>query len=297
MNEIIEQEENIEELIYEIRGVQVMLDSDLARLYKCVNGTKDINKAVKRNIERFPDNFMFRLTKQEYDNLRFQLGTSKIRGGRRYNPYVFTEQGVAMLSSVLHSDIAIKMSIQIINAFVVMRKFISNNLVEQKYINNLVLKHDSEIELLKESFNKIDEKRKINEIYFNGQIFDAYSKIQDIFKLASKELIIIDAYTDNTTLDIIKRLKVNVTIITKPNNLLTNQDIKKYNRQYHNLKVYYTNNFHDRYFIIDNTQIYHCGASINRIGYKTFSITMMNDKDVCNLLINSVNKIIKEEKQ
>lgn len=296
MNEIIEQEENIEELIYEIRGVQVMLDSDLARLYKCVNGTKDINKAVKRNIERFPDNFMFRLTKQEYDNLRFQLGTSKIRGGRRYNPYVFTEQGVAMLSSVLHSDIAIKMSIQIINAFVVMRKFISNNLVEQKYINNLVLKHDSEIELLKESFNKIDEKRKINEIYFNGQIFDAYSKIQDIFKLASKELIIIDAYTDNTTLDIIKRLKVNVTIITKPNNLLTNQDIKKYNRQYHNLKVYYTNNFHDRYFIIDNTQIYHCGASINRIGYKTFSITMMNDKDVCNLLINNVNKIIKEEK-
>lgn len=296
MNEVIEQEENIEELIYEIRGVQVMLDSDLARLYKCVNGTKDINKAVKRNIERFPDNFMFRLTKQEYDNLRFQFGTSKVRGGRRYNPYVFTEQGVAMLSSVLHSDIAIKMSIQIINAFVVMRKFISNNLVEQKYINNLVLKHDSEIELLKESFNKIDEKRKINEIYFNGQIFDAYSKIQDIFKLASKELIIIDAYTDNTTLDIIKRLKVNVTIITKPNNLLTNQDIKKYNRQYHNLKVYYTNNFHDRYFIIDKTQIYHCGASINRIGYKTFSITMMNDKDVCNLLINSVNKIIKEEK-
>ena len=146
MNEVIEQEENIEELIYEIRGVQVMLDSDLARLYKCVNGTKDINKAVKRNIERFPDNFMFRLTNQEYDNLRFQFGTSKIRGGRRYNPYVFTEQGVAMLSSVLHSDIAIKMSIQIINAFVVMRKFISNNLVEQKYINNLVLKHDSEIE-------------------------------------------------------------------------------------------------------------------------------------------------------
>ena len=236
---------------------------------------------------------MFRLTNQEYDNLRFQLGTSKVRGGRRYNPYVFTEQGVAMLSSVLHSDIAIKMSIQIINAFVIMRKFISNNLVEQKYINNLVLKHDSEIELLKESFNKIDEKRKINEIYFNGQIFDAYSKIQDIFKSASKELIIIDAYTDNTTLDIIKRLKVNVTIITKPNNLLTNQDIKKYNRQYHNLKVYYTNNFHDRYFIIDKTQIYHCGASINRIGYKTFSITMMNDKDVCNLLINSVNKIIK----
>ena len=157
MNDVIVKDEVvIENLIYEIRGVQVILDSDLARLYECVNGTKDINKAVKRNIERFPENFMFQLTDEEYDNLRFQIGTSKVRGGRRYNPYVFTEQGVAMLSSVLHSDVAIKMSIQIINAFVIMRKYISNNLIEQRYINNLVLEHDSEIKLLKESFGKIE---------------------------------------------------------------------------------------------------------------------------------------------
>ena len=293
MNHVIVKDEVvIENLIYEIRGVQVILDSDLARLYECVNGTKDINKAVKRNIERFPENFMFQLTDEEYDNLRFQIGTSKVRGGRRYNPYVFTEQGVAMLSGVLHSEVAIKMSIQIINAFVIMRKYISNNLIEQRYINNLVLEHDSEIKLLKESFGKIEEKRKINEIYFNGQIYDAYSKIQDIFKTAKKRLIIIDAYTDNTLLDIIKRLNIDVIIITKKDNLLTHQDITKYNKQYHNLKVIYNNTFHDRYFIIDKTQVYHCGTSINRIGYKTFSINLISDDDVCNSLINKVNKII-----
>ena len=293
MNGVIGKDEVIiENLIYKIRGVHVILDSDLAKLYECVNGTKDINKAVKRNIERFPESFMFQLSDEEYDNLRFQVGTSKVRGGRRYNPYVFTEQGVAMLASVLHSEIAIKMSIQIINAFVITRKYVSNNLIEQRYINNLVLQHDSEIKLLKESFDKAEEKKKINEIYFNGQIYDAYSKIQDIFKVAIEKLIIIDSYADNTLLDIVKRLNIEVIIITKPNNLLTKQDITKYNKQYHNLKVIYSNNFHDRYFLIDGKEAYHCGASINRIGYKTFSITMIGDKEVCNLLFDKVNKII-----
>ena len=295
MNDIIVKDKVvIEDLIYEIRGKQVMLDSDLARLYECVNGTKDINKAVKRNIERFPESFMFQLTDEEYENLRFQIGTSSLGnnyGGRRYNPYVFTEQGVAMLSSVLHSEIAIKMSVQIINAFVVMRKYISSNLIEQRYINNLVLEHDSEIKLLKDSFSKIEENRKVNEIYFNGQIYDAYSKIQDIFKSATKKLIIIDAYADNTILDIIKRLDIEVIIITKKDNLLTKQDIEKYNKQYHNLKVIFNNNFHDRYFLIDDEIIYHCGASINRIGYKTFSINLVSDKEVCEMLINKVNEI------
>ena len=291
-NVIVKEEIVIENLIYEIRGVQVILDSDLARLYECTNGTKDINKAVKRNTERFPESFMFQLTDEEYYNLRFQSGTSKRRGGRRYNPYVFTEQGVAMLSSVLHSEIAIKMSIQIINAFVIMRKYMSNNLIEQRYINNLVLEHESEIKLLKESFGKIEEKRKINEIYFNGQIFDAYSKILEIFKTATKKLVIIDAYADNTILDIVKRLSIQVIIITKKDNLLTYQDITKYNKQYHNLKVFFNNDFHDRYFLIDDKDIYHCWTSINRIGYKTFSITMIGDKEVVDLLFDKVNKII-----
>ena len=285
-------EKEIKKLIYEIRGKQVMLDSDLAMLYKCVNGTKDINKAVKRNIERFPESFMFRLTDEEYNFLRFQTGTSNIKGGRRYNPYVFTEQGVAMLSSVLHSLTAIETSIQIINAFVAMRKYISNNLMEQKYINNMLLKHDTEIKLLQDSFNELENNKKINEIYFNGQIYDAYSKIQDIFNSAIKKLVVIDSYADNTILDIIKRLNIDVIIITKPDNLLTHQDINKYNKQYHNLKVYYDNTFHDRYFILDDKKIYHCGSSINRIGYKTFSITLIGDNEINRLLINKVNTII-----
>lgn len=293
MNNIMSENETvIENLIYEIRGVQVILDSDLARLYECINGTKDINKAVKRNIERFPKSFMFQLSDEEFDDLRFQIGTSKVRGGRRYNPYVFTEQGVAMLSSVLHSEVAIKMSIRIINAFVIMKKFMSNDLLEQKYINNLVLKHDSEIKILKESFSKINEKRKINEIYFNGQIYDAYSKVQDIFNSATKKLIIIDSYADNTILDIIKRLNVEVVIVTKKDNLLTNQDILRYNKQYQNLRVVFNNDFHDRYFLIDEQLVYHCGTSINRIGYKTFSITMIGDSEICNLLFTKVNKLI-----
>ena len=132
----------------------------------------------------------------------------------------------------------------------------------------------------------------INEIYFDGQIYDAYSKIQDIFKSADKRLIIVDAYADNTILGIVKRLGVEVIIITKPNNLLTKQDIVKYNKQYHNLNVCFSNKFHDRYFILDNSKVYHCGASINRIGYKTFSINLINDNGVCNLLIDRVNYII-----
>ena len=201
-----------------------------------------------------------------------------------------------MLSSVLHSDIAIKMSIQIINAFVIMRKYVSNSLIDQNHINDLVIKHDSEIKLLKESFGKIDKKRKVNEIFFSGQIFDAYSKILDIFKSANKNLVIIDSYADNTLLDIVKRLKVKVTIITKKNNLLTYQDIMQYNKQYRNLNVVYDNTFHDRYFIIDNKYVYHCGTSINRIGSKTFSITLIGDKIVCNLLKQNVNKIISVNK-
>ena len=173
-----------------------------------------------------------------------------------------------------------------------MRHYISSNLMEQKYINNQVLKNTEDIRLLQESFQKFEEKGKVNEIYFNGQIFDAYSKIQDIFKTANNKLIIIDAYADNTLLDIIKKLSVKVVIITKSNNLLTNQDVLKYNGQYNNLKVIFNNDFHDRYFIIDENDIYHCGTSINRIGYKTFSINLINDSDVCTSLINKVKNII-----
>lgn len=193
-----------------------------------------------------------------------------------------------MLATVLKTSIASQMSVSIMRAFVTMRKFISKNLIEQKYINNQVLKNTEDIKLLQESFQKFEEKRKDNEIYFDGQIFDAYSKIQEIFKTAKKKLIVIDGYADNTILDIIKRLDIEVIIITKKDKFLTNQYVIKYN----NLKVIYDNTFHDRYFIIDKTKIYHCGTSVNRIGYKTFSINLISDEEICNLLISKINKTI-----
>ena len=180
---------------------------------------------------------------------------------------------------------------EIINAFVYMRHYIGTSEYRLSNVETKIIEHDKNIKLLQESFSKLGEKRKDNEIYFNGQIYDAYSKIQEIFKSANKELIIIDGYADNTILDIIKRLNIDVTIITKPNNLLTLQDINRYNLQYNNLKVKYDNTFHDRYFILDKSIVYHCGSSINRIGYRTFSITLINDLEVCNLLINKVNNI------
>ena len=286
-NIVLKNNERIENLIYEIRGKQVMLDSDLARLYKIE--TRVLVQKLKRNIERFPEEFCFQLNKKEFLNWRSQnVMSDNDKIGLRRPPYVFTEQGVAMLSAILNSEVAIKVSIDIMNAFVLMRKFVGANLIEQKYINNLVLEDHDKIQVLEESFQKLEEKRKDSEIYFDGQIYDAYSKILDIFKSAKNELIIIDSYADNTLLDIIKRLNVKVTIITKPNNLLTKQDLEKYNKQYYNLTVKYDNTFHDRYFILDNDTVYHCGASINRIGYKTFSITLVGDDDVGQLLIDKV---------
>ena len=292
-NIIVKDEEKLTNLIYEIRGKQVMLDSDLARIYECANGTKSINLAVKRHINRFPERFMFQLAEEEYNNLRFQSETAKKNTMSRTLPYAFTEQGVAMLATVLKTSVAEEMSIKIMDAFVAMRKFISSNLIEQKYINNLVLKHDYQITLLQKSLAQFEEKEPVSEIYFNGQIYDAYSKILDIFKSAKKELIIIDAYADKILLDIIKEVpNINVTIITKTPSLLSKTTIEKYNKEYHNLVIKYDNTFHDRYFILDNSIVYHCGASINRIGYKTFSITKIGDKEVIAALITQINKII-----
>ncbi len=296
LNEVINNDnKKIEDMIYEIRGKHVMLDFDLAKVYDCKNGTKQINQAVKRHMNKFPERFMFQLNDEEcLTHLRSQIVTSNNKGGRRYNPYAFTEEGVAMLATVLRTKVAEEISIKIMDAFVSMRHYMSSNLLEQKYINNMVMEHEYEIKLLQESFDKLEEKKKVTEIYFNGQIFDAYSKILDILKSANGSIVVIDVYADNTILDIIKRLDVDVTIITKPNNLLTKQDISKYNKQYGNLRVVYDNTFHDRYLILDNSIIYHCGSSINRIGYRTFSINLVSDDEICKLLIDRINSLDKK---
>ena len=287
MNDIVlNNEEQIGNMIYEIRGKQVMLDSDLAKLYQVE--TKRINEAVKNNIEKFPERFSWKLTDNESKNFLVENFDQKneTRGGRYKNPRVFTEQGVAMLATILKSKIAIQVSIRIMDAFVKMRKYISNEILEQ---NRMLINHENRINILEETFKGF--KAKNSEIYFNGQIYDAYSKILDIFSEAKDEIVIIDAYADKSILDIISKLKIEVILIVKVKSLLSNMDIEKYNMQYSNLKIIYTDEYHDRYFILDKKIVYHCGASINRIGYKTFSITLISDEDVTNSLIEKVNDL------
>ena len=265
--------------IYEIRGKQVMLDSDLAKLYNCKNGTKTINQAVNRHLDRFPNDFYFKLNEEEdYNILRSQTGTLELKQGKysKYLPYAFTEQGVAMLATILRTDVASQVSINIMRAFVLMRHFIGTNLLEQKSINNMLLKHDSEIKLLEECFDKFEEK----ELFLN-KIYDAYSIILDIFKSTKKELIIIDRYTDKSLLDIIKELKCNVILITSNKTKLTKLDIKKYNESYNNLKIIYDDTYHD------NLEFVHLGA---QLPWKHNVSLIEKVKDI---ILNDVKSIVK----
>ena len=267
MNEIIVKDNiKIEDLIYEVRGKQVMLDSDLAKLYECKNGTKEINQAVKNNIEKFPERYCFKLNGNEYDILRSKLLTSSLNGhgGRRYNPRVFTEQGVYMLATVLKSKTATQITIAIMDAFVVMKNIINSSLIEQKYINNLVLEHDSKINII---FDKLGTKEKISHIFFDGQIYDAYSLLIEILSKAKKEIIIIDNYAGKELFDITKNIKINIKVYTKN---IDNVAKAKYENQYNNLTIINTDIFHDRFIIIDTKILYHCGSSFKDLGKKMF---------------------------
>ena len=279
MNEIIVKDDiKIENMIYEIRGKQVMLDSDLAKLYQVE--TKRINEAVKNNIEKFPERFCFRITENEFNILKSKFSTSKGRGGSRKGHSVFTEQGIAMLATILKSKVATRVSIAIMDAFIVMRKFISSNLLEQKYVNNMVFELDERVSLLENAFSKFDTFS--NEIFFEGQIYDAYSLLLDIFNTSKESIIIIDNYISKELLDILSKTERKVTIYTK---VIDNNLINKYNSQYHNVKVLINNSFHDRFIIIDNKVLYHCGASFKDLGKKCFAINKIEGKEIlCNIL-------------
>ena len=296
MNEIIVKDNiKIENLIYEIRGKQVMLDSDLAMLYGCKNGTKSLNLAVKRHINRFPERFMFQLTKEEYSSIysRFQFETLNKNNQKqglniKYLPYVFTEQGVAMLSAILKTDVAEEISIKIMDAFVAMKNIINTSLIEQKYINRLVLEHDNEIRLLQELFNKLSTKEKINHIFYNGQIYDAYSLLIDILNKAKKEIIIIDNYAGKELFDITKDIKVNIKIYTKN---IDEVSKKKYMQEYSNIEIITTDIFHDRFIILDNKELYNLGSSLKDIGKKCTSINRIEGSTILKELISRLNKI------
>ena len=295
-NVIIKNDVKIENMIYEIRGKHVMLDSDLARLYGCKNGTKSLNLAVKRHINRFPERFMFQLTKEEYSSIysRFQIETLNKNNQKqglniKYLPYVFTEQGVAMLSAILKTDVAEEISIKIMDAFVAMKSIINTSLIEQKYFNELTIKNTEDIKLLQESFDKLNTKESNNHIFYEGQIYDAYSLLIDILSKARKEIIIIDNYAGKKLFDIIKNIKVNIKVYTEN---IDNTAREKYEKQYSNINIFTTDIFHDRFIIIDNKVLYHSGASFKDLGKKCFAITKIEDNSILKELLNKLKKIL-----
>lgn len=278
MNEMAETK-NIERKIYNIRGVEVMLDSDLAEQYQCANGTKTINQAVKRNSERFPSDFYFQLNENEYLNLKSQIGTANLNehGGVRKMPYVFTEQGVAMLATVIRTDVASQVSIDIMRAFVRMRHYIKYNdqLLPRKYLL-LEEKVDNNTKRIDELFDKFNPKVITkNSIFFRNDIYDAYSVLIEIYKLAKEEIIIIDNYAGKELLDILRVIHNKIIIVS------SNIDVtlkKKYLKQYNNVTFIKNDSYHDRFIIIDRKIVFHCGASFKDLGKKCFGINEIENK-------------------
>jgi len=292
---------NIENRILVIRGQQVMLDRDLAELYGVE--TKRLNEQVKRNIERFPEDFMFQITRNELESVKSHFATSPNNlfagqdGGTRKLPYAFTEHGVTMLSAVLKSDTAIKASIQIVKAFVAMRHFLQNNaqvFAELKAIRQ----HQIDTDLhLKESDRRIDElfdrmdKYAIDDtqgIFFQGQIFDAYAKFESFLQAATHDIVLIDNYVDLSVLERFakKQPNVNVTIYTQPNTRLTAQDVQTFNAQYPTVTLRHTTAMHDRFLIIDNATLYHIGASLKDLGKRCFAFEVLDSSLIAPIMSN-----------
>ena len=284
--------ETIQNKIYTIRGLQVMLDKDLAELYQVE--TKNLNKAVKRNTERFPENFRFQLAQNEYENLRSQFATSSLEDSLRfqngtlesqrgkhtkYLPYVFTEQGVAMLSAVLRSTIAIQVSIQIIDTFVQMKKLISeNSLIYQRLdlIEQKQYKTDDKVNMI---LNAIEDKsiKPKQGIFYDGQVYDAYIFVSDLIKSAKKNIILIDNYIDESILTLLSKREENIsaTIYTKNITKQLQLDLEKYNAQYPKIELKKFTSSHDRFMIIDEKEVYHIGASLKDLGKKWFAFSKL----------------------
>lgn len=298
---------DIKGMIYVVRNQQVMIDNDLAMLYQVE--TRTLNQAVKRNITRFPERFRFQLTREEYENLKSQFVISSLEregngyGGRRTLPYVFTEQGIAMLSSVLRSEVAIQTSIRIMDTFVEMRRFIANNALLFERISNVELKQleyqKQTDEKLEQIFEYISEHEEASQkVFFDGQIYDAFSLIVSLIQKAEKEITLIDGYVDVGTLNLLskKNENVSVTIYTQKRTRLSKTDIKNFNAQYPNLEVKYTKAFHDRFLILDREIAYHVGASLKDAGKKCFGINLIQDAGIIKDILQRLELEISEEK-
>ncbi len=286
---------DIKSFIHVIRGQQVMIDSDLAVLYGYE--VRALNQQVKRNISRFPEDFMFQLTKEEVENLKSQFVTSSW-GGSRKPPYAFTEQGIYMLATVLKGDVAEKQSIYIMRAFREMRHFIANNALLFEKVSKIELKQLEYQKTTDERFDKVfqyidDHAESEQKIFFDGQIYDAFSLITSIIRKAQKEIILIDGYVDVDTLNILakKNTGVDVKIYTYASAQLTKKDISNFNTQYPTLTVKKTQVFHDRFIILDGKTAYHIGSSIKDAGLKCFGITMLEDKGLVKELLGRLKTV------
>ena len=265
----------ISTLIHHCRGMAIIFDADLAKLYQ--TETKQINRAIQRNIYRFPDDFAFQLTKEEWDSLRFQSGTSKSgSGGRRYYPFVFTEQGVAMLSAVLRTEIALKVSIAIIRAFVDFKKQ-NFQLIQITDRVDTIERNQLQANQRIDKLMNIFETQAIPKqgIFFNNQIFDAYAFSSDLIKRAKKSIVLLDNYVDETTLvQLSKRnTRVTCTVHTEKISEQLRLDLEKHNSQYPPIDLRVLKNVHDRFLIIDNKELYHIGASLKDLGKRWFAFS------------------------
>lgn len=295
-NEIIILDENdLKNKIYTIRGVQVMLDSDLAEIYGYE--TKRFNEQVKNNIERFDEDFRFQLTQDEVDVLRSKFSTTNISTMSRSLPYAFTEQGIYMLMTVLKGELAVKQSKTLIRLFKQMKDFVLTNSQLFAEIDS-IKKHLIESDLHhKENDKRIDElftlmdKYKIEEkqgIFFQGQIFDAYAKFESFIQSAKKEIVLIDGYVDLMVLERLakKQKGVNVLLYTASKTKITNLDVQKFNAQYPTLTLNFTSKMHDRFLIIDNSVLYHIGASLKDLAKKCFAFEILDSSLIPSVLGN-----------
>ena len=289
MNEIMEKELNIENMVYEVNGVEVMLDSDLAKLYHVE--TKRINEAVKNNPEKFPRRYSFVLDDAELSFLRSKFSTLEINGQGKYTKYaprVFTEQGVYMLATILKSKVATEVSIRIMDTFVRMRHYINynNELLPRRFML-LEEKVDNNTKRIDELFDKFNPKDITNNsIFFENDIYDAYSVIMDIFNSSKEEMIIIDNYASKELLDILRNIDKKIIIVSKNIDEILK---KKYESQYKNVTFINNNSFHDRFIIIDRRKLYLCGASFKDLGKKCFGIHENNDEDYIKRIIKSID--------
>jgi hypothetical protein len=283
---------NIESRIFSFRGMQVMIDSDLAEMYQIE--TKVLNQAVKRNIERFPEPFRFQLTNSEKSELVTNCDRFEKLKHSSSNPYSFTEQGVAMLSAILRSDTAIQVSIQIINAFVAMRKIIFQNQGILQRVDGIEKKQLEADQKFEEVFKALENKDHIPSqgVFFNGQVFDAYILANKIICSAQKSIVLIDNYIDESVLVLLskKREKTKVTILSKKISKQLALDVKKANEQYATFEIKEFNQSHDRFLIIDHEAVYHLGASLKDLGKKWFAFSKLDKSSVT--IINSILEVV-----